>query len=296
MRTPTRLCLPVVVVLIAGCGGRTEDARQYLLLSDSPDHASTRFAPAECPTASESTEMDRACMVDSNGGTYPENGTMFALPAAPPYGVYFQFKPGFVPNQIDVDGAAANGGIVVAAAPYDVSSSPCCAEDSPANQIAFKARLTAGGGLIVTIDEAVPTGDQVAIVLDYGSLFAGQISPCSLASQQFCQGAPSMGFAVRFYVGSLPAGFPASTVGGKTPVDGACMLLYNDALVDGDSCCYRKGGVNTCNTSISCNERSGSGCCLIYASENTAGGQRCCLYESGQYGDDASECRQLLSH
>ena len=81
---------------------------------------------------------------------------------------------------------------------------------------------------------------------------------------------------------------------------GACLLSYNSALVTGDPCCYREGAVNTCNTSIGCNDRAGRECCLLYASEGTQLGQTCCLYDnSGRDGKDvndyASECQQLLS-
>ena len=79
---------------------------------------------------------------------------------------------------------------------------------------------------------------------------------------------------------------------------GACLLFYNEALVEGDPCCYREGSLNTCDTSIPCNTRSGGGCCLIYASERTGLGQTCCLHENSfPYGnaDDPKECQQLLS-
>jgi hypothetical protein len=83
----------------------------------------------------------------------------------------------------------------------------------------------------------------------------------------------------------------ASDANGK----GACLLEYNTALASGDPCCYRKGGANTCNKAITCNEASGAGCCLIYGTDNTAGGERCCLYSDGGSVDSAAECAQLLS-
>jgi hypothetical protein len=112
-------------------------------------------------------------------------------------------------------------------------------------------------------------------------------------------GAETTGSPVRS--GGTGIGGDATSTGGTistgsgTAAAGECLLLYNDALVAGDACCYRMGGTNICDSSIACNELSGPDCCIIYASENTSGGQRCCLYESGKYGDDASECQQLLS-
>jgi hypothetical protein len=61
---------------------------------------------------------------------------------------------------------------------------------------------------------------------------------------------------------------------------GSCLLEYNSALVSAsaDPCCYHLGGVNSCNTSVTCNDSSGSGCCLLYATDAISGGAGCCLY------------------
>ena len=57
---------------------------------------------------------------------------------------------------------------------------------------------------------------------------------------------------------------------------GPCLLLYNSSQVDGptDGCCYYLGGVNTCNTAMTCSALSGPECCLLYATDATTGGDR----------------------
>jgi hypothetical protein len=146
----------------------------------------------------------------------------------------------------------------------------------------------------------VPVGWQIAIILDFGKLYSHRITPfegtCDLPGGM-CTWAANSGFAMRFYVGQFPSGAEPPVIGPVTAADGACLLSYNTALVaDGtDDCCYRKGGANTCNTAVKCNDRSGAGCCLIYGTENTQGGGRCCLYANGGNVDAAEECDQLLA-
>jgi|GEM_PF-5327219 len=279
----------------ASCLSSTGPSGPKLRLDDATGASSASFDVSACPIYPGGTEVERMCMIDSNGKTYREDGTLFAFPAAPPYGAYYQFKPGFAPLPADVSTTGADASVATFAAPVVITQTPCCAEDNPANRIASRATVTPQGGLLVVISEAVPAGDQVAIMLDYGALFRSQISPCTLPNLQFCQRATASLFLARFYVGYLPAGTPTPTPDAGPPPAGACLLAYNDALVTGDPCCYRQGGANTCDTSIACNDRSGAGCCLIYASESAGGEQRCCLYDSGEFGDDPDGCRKLLS-
>jgi len=259
------------------------------------------FDIASCPHYPQSTEMDRVCVVDSNGKTYPEDGTLWTLPADPPYAVFYQFKPGYTPVIQDLDTTSDDPSIGVFAAPYvfpngrQSTSSHCCAEDSPANRIRAFMSLTQSGGLLVVVTAAQPAGDQIAVILGYGRLFESRINPCTLPDQAFCQQAKNSGFAVRFYVGAGGSQPPPSDAG--PPPTGACLLEYNDALVSAgaDPCCYRQGGSNNCHAITQCNDLSGAGCCLVYGTENTAGGGRCCLYESGELGDDPGECQLLLA-
>jgi len=240
-------------------------------------------------------------MVDSTGKTYRQDGTMYVLPASPPYGAMFVFKPGFLPLQSDIaDEEGASAAVKAYAAPYDVSSSThCCSEDSEANRIPVAVTLDELGDLRIMVNDPVSSGYQIAIFLDYAALYRGRLSgangACDLPSASVCSDAANTGFAMRFYVGTAPGTPTTRSDGGSLVADGACLLSYNTALTDGDPCCYHKGAANTCNKAIVCNERSGAGCCLIYGTENTAGGERCCLYADGGQVDSAPECAKLLS-
>jgi hypothetical protein len=284
--------------LSAGCSSQGQPSTVHIPTPDADQALS--FDVASCPHYPQSTEMDRVCMIDSNGKTYPEDGTLWTFPAAPPYAVFFQFKPGYTPAEQDLDTTSDDPSIGVFAAPYQISggrqssSTHCCAEDSLANRIPSHVGLTPSGGLLVAVTDAQPSGDQLAVTLSNGGLFKSRINPCTLPDQSFCQRANSSGFAVRFYVGA--GGTPPPPPDSGQPPAGACLLEYNDALVPAgaDTCCYRQGGTNGCHTITQCNDLSGAGCCLVYGTENTAGGGRCCLYESGELGDDPTECQALL--
>ena len=291
------LALAMATGSAVGCGDRAIEEKIPLVDSTAGPTGGALFSPSQCPKYPQSTELDHVCMIDGTGRTYPEDGTLFVFPAAPPYGAFLEFNDGFVPLPADITTTGNGASVGTFAAPYAVNNNPCCAEANAANRVAATARLASTHGLLITIPDAVPVGSQIAIVLDYGALFASQLMPCTLANRDFCQWAPNSGFAMRFYVGALPPGAtpPPPPLDPSTVPDGACLLSYNTALAGGDPCCYRKGGRNTCNRAIACNAQSGAGCCRIYASENTVGGDRCCLYEDGSAGSGAAECTQLLS-
>jgi hypothetical protein len=286
--------------LSAGCSSQQPSV--FVPIPTAAGDQSLSFDLATCPHYPQSTDMDRVCMIDSNGKTYPEDGTLWTFPAAPPYAVFFQFKPGYTPAEQDLDTTSDSPSIGVFAAPYQIGpgrqpvSAHCCAEDSLANRIPSHVGLTPSGGLLVAITDAQPSGDQIAVTLANGGLFRSRLGPCTLPDPSFCQWADSSGFAVRFYVGAGGTPPPPPPDGGPPPA-GSCLLEYNDALVPAgsDACCYHQGGTNGCHTITQCNDLSGAGCCLVYGTENTAGGGRCCLYESGELGDDSTECRSLLS-
>jgi len=298
---PARRLAFLFALAAASCAGDPIDAPGQA--ADQMGVSSSQLGTAmSCPTYPGLVELSRACMVDSNGKTYPEDGTLFVFPAAPPYGAMFVFKAGFAPLAADVTSEGGAPSVGVYAAPYDVASSmQCCSEDSPANRIPASTVLDETGTLTIAVTSPVPVGTQIAIILDYGRLYRGRIAPaaggpCDLPSQEFCGYASQMGFAMRFYVGSSPSAVATPAVTDPTsPPDGACLLAYNTALADGDPCCYREGGANTCDTGVRCNERSGGGCCLIYGTENTSDGQRCCLYANGGAVDGADECARLLA-
>ncbi len=86
-------------------------------------------------------------------------------------------------------------------------------------------------------------------------------------------------------------------------VVGVCLLEYNSSQISGptDGCCYHMGGVNSCNTNMTCSVSSGAQCCLLYATDATTGGDGCCLYEGGRTpytamgADRTSECMALIT-
>jgi hypothetical protein len=287
-------------VLPASCSSQGQSFSVQIPTANGDQQLS--FDTASCPHYPQSAEMDRVCMIDSNGKTYPEDGTLWTFPAAPPYAVYYQFKPGYAPAEQDVDTTSDNPSVGVFAAPYQITpgrqslDSHCCAEDSLANRIPSHVMLTPSGGLLVAVTDAQPSGDQLAVTLSNGGLFKSRLNPCTLPDPSFCQWANNSGFAVRFYVGAGGSPPPPPPDAGPPPA-GACLLEYNDALVSAgaDTCCYRQGGTNNCHTITQCNDLSGAGCCLVYGTDNTAGGGRCCLYESGELGDDPTECQTLLA-
>jgi hypothetical protein len=242
-------------------------------------------------------------MFDSNGKTYAEDGTLYVFPTAPPYGAIFVFQPGYSPLPEDVISVGPDAGVRVYAAPYDVlSGSQCCSEASETNRISADLVLDDNGVLTISVMNAVPAGDQIAIILDYGGLYRHRLTPenggpCDLPSQSVCTYATSTGFAMRFYVGTGNPSVvtPIAPTDASVVPDGACLIEYNSALASGDACCYRKGGANTCDATVTCNDRSGAGCCLIYGTANTSYGGRCCLYANGGNVDGAEECDQLLA-
>jgi hypothetical protein len=279
-----------LISIAGGCG------QGGALVADPGSHTSqnqssqpsTSPSMAECPTYPDSVELAGAWMFDSNGKTYREDGTLFVLPAAPPYGARYLFKPGFAPLASDVSSQGAGALVRVYAAPYNVTNGrPCCSEDSESNRIDAQTHLTSDGELTVTIPSAVPVGYQIAIVLDLAAPCRSRLSAsnrgiCDLPDQASCGDGRNFSFYMRFYVGAEPS-------------SGRCLLSYNTALTDGDPCCYYQGGRNQCNTSVKCNDRSGGGCCLIYGTEATQDGERCCFYANGGSVDGAAECAKLLS-
>jgi hypothetical protein len=165
------------------------------------------FDLAGCPHYPQSPEMDRVCIVDGYGKTYQVGTTpLWVLPAAPPYAVYFQFKPDYTPAVQDLDTAGDSPAVGVYAGQYniyDTQNQRCCAENSPANRISASVTLTANGGLLVTVTDAQPSGDQLVVMLSYAGLFRSRINPCMFPGD-FCRYVESTTFAARFYVGSGP--------------------------------------------------------------------------------------------
>src|SRR5664279_1535558 len=117
---------------------------------------------ANCPEYPDSPELARACMFDSNGKTYAEDGTLYVLPAVPPYGAIFAFQPGYFPLPEDVIGVGPTAGVRAYAAPYDVQGrTQCCSEGSEANRIPVETVLDGNGVLTISVTSDVSPGDQI---------------------------------------------------------------------------------------------------------------------------------------
>ena len=108
--------------LSAGCSSQQPSVSVLIPRLDGNREVS--FDIASCPHYPQSTEMDRVCMVDSNGKTYPQDGTLWTSPADPPYAVFYQFKPGYTPSLQDLDTTSDDPSIGVFAAPYVFRRSP----------------------------------------------------------------------------------------------------------------------------------------------------------------------------
>jgi len=278
-----------------GCDISSHSPPVQVQLPGTDGQPGPRFDASSCARYPDFDVLDRACSIDSNGKTYPVDGTLWIMPAAPPYAGYFHFRPGYVPLYQDIDSTSPAPSIRVLAAPA-LTTAPCCLDESVTLRPPVQITMTPEGGMLVTISDALPVGDEVRITLLLGGLYKHQVAPCMLPNPTYCTMADSISFGLGFDVGAGPGGgAPLPHADAGTPSPGACLLEYNDALASGDACCYRQHGANTCDRSIKCNSASGSGCCVIYGTANTAGGSRCCLYESGDLGDNPDECSALLA-
>jgi hypothetical protein len=206
-----------------GCTDRNVEIARQLIQPDPGGGEPSVVTIADCQSYG-FIEMDRACVVGSDGQTYGlAGGGLNVVSATPPYGVYFLFVDDAVPLPEDIGTTGDDAGIKVFAAPYNVQGWPCCAENDPlypdeTNRIAARASLTTEGGLLVTVHDALPVGTQVAVILSYGQLYRGRVHPadgsaCTLP-YDLCTVANARGWVARFYVGGSP---PLSTADGKTP-------------------------------------------------------------------------------
>jgi hypothetical protein len=82
-------------------------------------------------------EMDRACVVDSDGKSYGlAGGNMIITSATPPYGVFFLFNDSYAPLAEDISTVGADASVKVCAAPYNVELPPSCSETDQITRVA----------------------------------------------------------------------------------------------------------------------------------------------------------------
>jgi len=100
--------------------------------------------------------------------------------------------------ELNPDGIVTQGD----AAPIKGLATPAGAGvDDPPNRVPVSAEITREGGLLVMVDDAVPVGTRINIVLEYGNLFLSwpEGSPCPDG------GVGCLGYGIRFFVGEEPA-------------------------------------------------------------------------------------------
>lgn len=204
MRSPGLALLLTIAGSCAGCSDHSVDVGSPLALRLSEDGGTVLLA-ASCPGTSR-PGLGRACIIDSRQKSYPVDGELPTLAAAPPYGTYLVLSNAFVPSDATTDGADA--AIRVYAAPTNILSCPIVfPEGDEANRIAARVFVPEQGGLLVMVEHAVASPMQVVVDFDFQKLFKS--GPKSLPFE-------ASGYVARFYVGAVPPAVnpPPPTSGG----------------------------------------------------------------------------------
>ena len=113
MQNRKTLCLVIMLTAAAACNGDGLATDPTLADDGGGPSASRLAASVSCPNYPGMVEISAACMFDSNGKAYAEDGTLYVFPAAPPYGAKFMFKAGFTPRASDVTAQGADASIGV---------------------------------------------------------------------------------------------------------------------------------------------------------------------------------------
>jgi hypothetical protein len=208
-----KVLLALTVAAAFGCSDRNVVIARQLTQTDPAGGPPTVVTVADCQSYG-SLEMDRACVVDSDGESYgiaasAGSGKMIVTTETPPYGVYFLFSQDATPLAADVGTEGADAAVRVHAAQACSVQDGCIPEMNEANRVAARASLTAEGGLLVTVHQALPAGTQVGVNLYYSALYRGRLAPtdgsaCNLPFD-LCTNTIKRGWAARFYVGAPPA-------------------------------------------------------------------------------------------
>lgn len=203
--------LGLSLVAALGCTDKNIEIARQLIQPDPGGGEPTVLTVAECQSYG-SLEMDRTCVVGSDGKTFGLTGgdPLPVISATPPYGVYFLFDGDATPLAQDISTEGEDASVKVFAAVSDIHTE-CPPESYPANRIAARASLTPEGGVLVSVHDAQVSGTQIAVILEYGSLFRSRVTPpdggqCTLPREpeNLCVTAGNRGFAERFYVGAGP--------------------------------------------------------------------------------------------
>jgi hypothetical protein len=173
------------------CGDRQTDLGLHVVELQREDGSSIRVA---CESEDD-IMVERACVIGSDGTYYAQGGDdAKVVPAEPPYGAYAEYQDTFVLNP---DGLVTEG----EDAPIKGFATLAIADgDDPPSRVPVSAEITREGGLLVLVEDAVPTGTRINIVLEYGNLFLSwpEGSPCPDGSLG------CLGYGFRFFVGEAP--------------------------------------------------------------------------------------------
>ncbi len=147
---------------------------------------------------------DRACVLGSDGAYASLAGEEeIVVPAEPPYGAYVKFSEGFVLNP---DGLITEGTNPAIRADVRLSGA---VDGEPAYRAPVNAEMSREGGLLMIIDDELPAGASVNIVLEFGAdmfLSWPEGSACPDG------GLGCMGFGFGFFVAEAPPSpLPART-------------------------------------------------------------------------------------
>jgi hypothetical protein len=211
MRITSRFSLVVVVAGLLSCEkGRPADSPRGQ--DGASDPASPDINVSTCPATFGPDDSKGVCAFDSNGTTYPVNGTVYILPAAPPYGAIFEVSSDTPPMPEDIISEGPNAVAMAYAAlakRNDSTVTGCCPENNEANRIPIKISLRENHTLKVVVNDAVPVGYKLVIVLHYQALYrwwltSGPDGSCGVPNAVFCSINDGTRFNVRFYVGAEP--------------------------------------------------------------------------------------------
>jgi hypothetical protein len=158
--------------------------------------------------ATDSFKLQRECVLNSEGPVPDSHGgELPVLSVSPPYGVYMKFVAGYDPAPSDVDTEGPDAAVKVYAAPYNVKGWPCCSEDEEANRLSARALFPDEGGVLIVTEAPVATGTQVSVIFDDAKLRRSHLKdgdPSNCSTPDECEFV-RLGYAARFYVGSVPA-------------------------------------------------------------------------------------------
>jgi hypothetical protein len=189
----TLLGLSLVAAL--GCADKNIEIARRLTQPDPGGGEPTVLTVGNCRAGG--LDMERVCIVDSDGTT-------------PPYGAYFLFNESATPQAQDISTEGEAAAVQVYAAVTNTNC-PRYPEERPANRIAARASLTPEGGVLVTVHDVLAAGTQVVVFLEYSALFRGRLAlydggcPLDRHPVGLCPGKVGGGWLERFHIGAAPS-------------------------------------------------------------------------------------------